>query len=49
MYAYLEGLEANYGARLQAWDGMRAGNEALERDLVRFLRKGCRKGAFRPF
>lgn len=49
MYAYLEGLEANYGARLQAWDGMRAGNEALERDLARFLRKGCRKGAFRPF
>ncbi len=43
MYAFLSRLEAAHGGRLERWNGLREGNEALEAELARFLQKGYRR------
>lgn len=44
MYGFLAELEAEHGARLERWDGLRAGNETIEADMTRFLKTGSRRG-----
>ncbi len=44
MLEFLSGLEAAYGPRLRAWDGLRSSVAGIEGDLLWFLRRGYRRG-----
>lgn len=44
MYRFLDALETEHAARLERWDGLRTGNEAVEDELAAFFATGCRRG-----